>query len=267
MSSPDRFTLLVVILQGICFAQSETQLGLHTLTALIDGSAFAKIPAGEFMMGSREGNADEQPIHRVRISKPFELSRVEITQAQWVAVMRDPHRKPQPGEEPESINPSHFKGDNRPVEKVGWNLVQKFIEKMNIRDPEHVYRLPTEAEWEYAARAGSSEQLADDIDSMAWYEKNSAEQTHPVAQKSPNPWGLYDMYGNVQEWVQDWYGPEYYSATRIEDPQGPEGSSYKVYRGCAWLSSTKQCRPAFRAFDFPVEGAYMVGFRLVRTAK
>ena len=225
-----------------------------------------RIPAGEFMMGSSGGIADEQPVHRVRISQDFEMSKYEVTQAQWSAVMRDPHRRPDAKTPPqEDPNPSHFKGPTKPVESVSWDAVQKFLERLNIRDPKHVYRLPTEAEWEYAARAGS--ETSGSPDAVAWYGPNSSEETHPVGKKAPNAWGLYDMQGNVQEWVQDWYGPDFYPQSRIEDPRGPATGSYKIFRGCAWLSEPNQCRPAFRAFDFPVQGVYSVGFRLVRSAK
>lgn len=234
---------------------------LHSLTALLDGSGFVQISPGEFTMGSSSGNPDEEPAHRVRISRGFQMGKFEVTQAQWIATMRNPHAK----STPEDVNPSKFKGRSRPVENVSWDAVQKFVTALNTRDPKHVYRLPTEAEWEYGARAGTQGEVKD-LDRIAWFQPNSNGQTQPVGQKAPNPWGLHDMLGNVLEWVQDWYAPDYSSSART-DPGGPPSGTYKVYRGCGWLSEAKYCRPAFRGFDFPNTGYYSVGFRLVRTPK
>lgn len=240
---------------------------LHSLSALLDGSGFVRIRAGEFMMGSNSGNPDEQPVHRVRISQDFEMGKLEVTQGQWDAVMRNPHAKAGSKQDAAHVNPSYFKGLARPVENVNWDAVQDFIQTLNKRDPAHVYRLPTEAEWEYAARAGSTGDSVKDLETEAWYESNADGQTQPAGQKKPNAWGLYDMQGNVREWVQDWYGPEFYASGPLRDPHGPASGSYKVYRGGGWLSAPKYCRPAFRGFDFPISNEYSVGFRLVRTAK
>ena len=240
---------------------------LYSLTALIDGSGFVKIPAGEFMMGSGDATTDEDPIHRVRISQSFEMGKVEVTQAQWDTVMRDPHAKPDNKAAATGANPSHFKGPSRPVENVSWGAVQQFLQRLNARDTARVYRLPTEAEWEYAARAGKTELHSTNLDANAWYDANSEGQTQPVAQKAPNAWGLYDIYGNVREWVQDWYGQEYYPVSPSTDPPGPASGSYKVYRGCGWLTAAKYCRAPVRTFNFPISEDYSVGFRLVRTAK
>src|SRR6185295_12837821 len=129
-------------------------------------------------------------VHKVRITRQFEIGKYEVTQEQWQAVMGD--------------NPSNFKGANLPVEKVSWNDAQDFLLKLNARDG-YTYRLPTEAEWEYACRAGSMGDFAGELDDVAWYDKNSGSKTHPVGQKRPNVWGLYDMHGNVSEWCSDWY--------------------------------------------------------------
>lgn len=217
----------------------------HSLAALLGDRGFVRIPAGEFTMGSDTGNPDEQPPHRVRIAA-FEMSRFEVTQAQWEAVMKTPHAR---AADP---NPSRFRGPSRPVENVAWPDVQRFIQALNVRDPSHVYRLPTEAEWEYAARAGSAS-----LDDSAWHGANAGGETHAVGGKSPNAFGLHDMLGNVFEWVDDWYSITYEGGAR--------GQSYKVYRGCAWLSEAKYCRPSYRGFDFPGQGYDSVGFRLVRT--
>jgi formylglycine-generating enzyme required for sulfatase activity len=239
----------------------------HALNALLDGSGFVQIPAGEFVMGSAEGNADEQPEHRVQITRPFEMSKYETTQAQWDAIMLSPHVMPTTKARVEGVNPSHFKGPTLPVENVTWNNVQEFIRLLNLRDPKHNYRLPTEAEWEYAARAKDEEDLPSDLEAFAWFEPNSQGKTQPVGQKKPNPFGLYDMHGNVREWVQDWYAPDSYSASPVDDPPGPASGSYRVYRGGSWHSAAKYCRTTFRGFDFPANDDYSVGFRLVRTGK
>lgn len=239
---------------------------VHSVTSLIEGSGFVKIPAGEFVMGSKEGSEDEQPAHKVRITRSFEMGKYEVTQMQWDTVMRNPHARPKAGEKIDDVNPSNFKGPSLPVESVSWDAVQQFLAAMNLRDPAHIYRLPTEAEWEYAARAGKTSSRAMVDDEAAWCEAVSEGKTHPVGEKTPNAWGLYDMLGNVFEWVQDWYGTYLKTSGGIPNPKGPPTGSYKVYRGGAWLSAYKQCQTTFRGFDFPNSGYYSVGFRLVRTA-
>src|SRR4051812_15525769 len=193
----------------------------YGLTALLDGSGMVPIVPGEFQMGSEDGNADER-VHRVRISRGFEMSKCEVTQAQWEAVMGEAHAEAGSGPvntDGEAVNPtpSRFKGPSLPVDSVSWVDVALFLKRLNARDPKHLWRLPTEAEWEYACKAGNAKTSV--IDSVAWYKANSGDQTHPVATKRPNSWGLYDMQGNVQEWVQDWYSPEYDSSP--VDPKGP----------------------------------------------
>jgi formylglycine-generating enzyme required for sulfatase activity len=237
----------------------------HSLTFLLDGRGFVKIAPGEFLRGSNAGNPDEQPARRITITRGFELGKYEVTQAQWIAVMRNPHQRPKSADDFAGVNPSHFKGSSRPVESVNWDDVQRFLEALNRRDPSHHYRLPTEAEWEFAAKAGSV--AVEATDDSAWCESNSDDQTHPVGEKAANAWGLHDMLGNVREWVQDWYGPDYYANSPPVDPPGPPAGSYKVYRGAAWHSELKHCRVGFRGFDFPNSQQYSVGFRIVREPK
>src|SRR5215831_43237 len=221
------------------------------------GIELVRIPAGEFMMGSESDRPDEKPAHKVIISKPFYLGKYEVTQAQWQEVM--------------GTNPSHFKGDpNRPVERVSWKMIQEFISKLNAREGHNLYRLPTEAEWEYAARAGATTRyyFGDDdalLEQYAWYNKNDKGTTHPVGQLKPNAWGLYDMMGNVWEWVQDWRGP--YAAGQQVDPQGPATGNARGYRGGGWGYPPIRCRVAFRSYDSPdyVYGTH--GFRLAMTAQ
>src|SRR4029434_679147 len=159
----------------------------HMVNSL--GMPFVLVPAGEFLMGSADGADDERPVHTVRISQPFYLGQYAVTQAQLQAVMES--------------NPSQFTGDpNRPVEQVSWEDVQEFIRRLHAREGGAAYRLPTEAEWEYAARAGSTTAycFGDDprqLREYAWYSENSGGQTHPVGQLKPSAWGLYDMHGNV----------------------------------------------------------------------
>jgi len=178
------------------------------------GMEFVSIPAGEFAMGCSHADdackADENPSHRVQISKPFEIGKYEVTQAQWVALME--------------TNPSGGKGETRPVETVSKIEAQDFIAKLNTAGDGYRYRLPTEAEWEYAARAGKDEPYAGPLDQVAWYAANSDDETHPVGQKKPNAWGLYDVQGNVREWVSDLYSANYYSNSPAVDPTGPTTS-------------------------------------------
>jgi formylglycine-generating enzyme required for sulfatase activity len=260
-----RCSLITTVLLFSLIGEAQ-EIPIHSISFLLEGDAFVRLPAGQFDMGSTNGNDDERPVHRVRISRSIEIGRYEVTQAQWDAVMRKPHASTDTRSRSVEVNPSKFKGPDRPVENVAWQDVQVFIETLNRRDRKHVYRLPTEAEWEYAARAGSTQKNVDDSKAVGWHKENSGGETHPIGQKSPNAWGLHDMLGNVQEWVQDWYAPGYL-AGESTDPQGNTEGSYRVYRGCAWLSEAKYCRPAYRAFDFPNQGQYSVGFRLVRSPK
>ncbi len=218
------------------------------------GMAFVYIPAGTFRMGSADGEPDERPVHQVTLSRPFYMGKYEVTQAQWQKVM--------------GSNPSFFQGDLRhPVESVWWTDVQEFIRKLNAMEGKTLYRLPTEAEWEYAARAGTATaySFGDDASKLgqyAWYKDNAGGRTHPVGQLQPNPWGLYDIHGNVWEWVQDWYGR--YPAEAVIDPQGPPSGTHRLRRGCGWNNLARYCRTANR---YSVVGFRddFIGVRLVRT--
>lgn len=245
---------------------------LHGLDALLDGSGMARIPAGEFLMGAGGEIEDAKPAHRVRITQVFEMSKCEVTQAQWKTVMTDPHARPDakrdtPDGGAPGTDPSHFKGASLPVENVSWDDVQIFLRRLNARDSTQRYRLPTEAEWEYASKAGKAGGDLTNLNAKAWYKPNSEGQTQPTGQKQPNAWGLYDMLGNVSEWVQDWYAPDYYAQSPVTNPTGPDSGSYRVYRGGCWFDEEKYCRPALRRFDFPVSRFYNVGFRVVRTPR
>ena len=230
------------------------------------GMEFVLIPAGTFQMGCEPPEAGkcephEGPRHTVTISKPFYLGKYEVTQAEWQAVM--------------GSNPSKFKGANRPVENVTWPDAQEFVKKLNAKEGHKRYRLPTEAEWEYAARAGSTTaySFGDDagqLGNYAWHKGNSGEETHPVGQKQPNAWGLHDMHGNVDEWVHDWYG-EYEGAGAVttplrsgeEDATGPD--SAHVIRGGSWFHDAGRCRSTYRIWQYAEEGGNNIGLRLAIT--
>ena len=234
------------------------------------GMEFVLIPAGEFMMGTTKEQLDaiasgdqnyrnwiknETPQHRVIISQPFYMGKYEVTQAQWQAVMGD--------------NPSYFKGDNHPVERVAWDDAQQFIQRLNEREKQTngiLCRLPTEAEWEYAARAGTTTLYSfgnneAHLKDYAWYIENSGGRTHPVGKRQPNIWGLYDMHGNVAEWVQDWYAADYYTQSPLHDPQGPATGADRVIRGGSWGYDARYVRAAYRGADDPGSRDEYLGFR------
>jgi formylglycine-generating enzyme required for sulfatase activity len=256
-----------------------------TVQANSIGMKLALIPPGEFDMGSpkelieeelrrpgieewyREHLPGEAPQHRVRITKPFWLGVTDVTQQEYQRVM--------------GSNPSKFPGDpNRPVEQVTWNDAVEFCRRLSELPGEKAakrrYGLPTEAQWEYACRAGSTgrfnfssgrnaapkEYEENALADYGWFEKNSGEMTHAVGGKRPNAWGLFDMCGNVWELCQDWYGPDYYAKSPLNDPAGPTGGSVRVCRGGGWATRPWSCRSACR-FDYPPDhGRQFLGFRV-----
>jgi formylglycine-generating enzyme required for sulfatase activity len=173
---------------------------------------FVRIAPGEFVMGcspaDNDCSADEKPAHHVQITKAFEIGKYEVTQSQWQSIM--------------GSNPSTIKGDDHPVETVSKNDAHDFLARLNARNDGYKYRLPTEAEWEYAARAGTADTPASSLDEVAWYGANSEDESHPVGTKKPNSWGLYDMLGNVREWVEDVFARNNYTEATAVDPTGPQ---------------------------------------------
>ena len=237
-------------------AKIESKSSPSTLTLDLGNGVTMKlvrIRPGKFVMGSPDSEQghrdDEGPQHGVEITKPFYMGITEVTQAQYEAVM--------------GANPSHFKGAANPVETVSWNDALDFCKKLSEKTRQAV-RLPTEAEWEYACRAGSKSRFFfgdanGGLGDYAWYDANSIRTAHPVGQKKPNAWGLYDMHGNVAEWCADWYGD--YPKGAVTNPQGPASGSSRVMRGGAWTKSTDYCRAACRDRTTP---AYRdLGFRVM----
>jgi formylglycine-generating enzyme required for sulfatase activity len=248
------------------------------------GMEFVYIKPGTFMMGSpssESGRDSDEKQHKVTLTKGYFLQTTEVTQGQWKKVMGN--------------NPSYFKncGDNCPVESVSWNDAKEFIKKLNNKDKNFTYRLPTEAEWEYAARGGTKTALytgditikgqnnAPELDKIAWYGGNSCVDysggydcsgwidkqyscsrcgTHRTGLKTPNAFGLYDMIGNVWEWCEDWKGD--YPSGHVTDPSGPGSGSNRVLRGGSWIGYAGGCRSAFRGISSPGDTNSYGGFRL-----
>ena len=233
----------------------QTVNSSKNLTFTVGGVSFTMVyvPGGTFTMGatSEQGSDaynDEKPAHSVTLSSYY-IGETEVTQALWTAVM--------------GSNPSRFKGDQRPVERVSWNDCQTFISRLNAKTGKY-FRLPTEAEWEYAARGGHSGGSkyagSDNINSVAWYIFNSGRETHNVATKSPNGLGIYDMSGNVWEWCQDWYGA--YSSSSQTNPKGPSNGDDRVRRGGSWYDVAWDCRVSRRDDDSPYGSDFHLGLRL-----
>ena len=228
------------------------------ITELVGDISFdmVYVKAGSFMMGASENDEDvqdrEMPEHQVALTGSYYIGKYEVTQGLWKAVMGD--------------NPSYFpKGDDYPVEKVSWHHVQEFIARLNELTGKK-YALPTEAQWEYAARGGEKSKGykysgSNDLDEVAWYNSNSNNATNPVGMKAPNELGIYDMTGNVWEWCQDRYAT--YSSDAQTDPVGPENGSTYVLRGGSWNNVAGRCRVSFRSYIKPGNFDSYWGFRLV----
>ena len=216
------------------------------------GMELVWIPAGSFMMGSANGDADEKPVHQVNIERPFYIGKFEVMQTQWQAVMGD--------------NPSNFKecGGNCPVENVSWDDAKEFIRRLNEKNDGFIYRLPTEAEWEYACRAGTTTDFAGDLNEVAWFSENSGNKTHAVGQKQANAWGLADMHGNVWEWCEDWYHESYYDAPADGSAWLTGGEQkLRVMRGGSWVSDATKSRSMNRNYQNPVMRTFYFGLRVV----
>ena len=217
------------------------------LNKLINNMVY--VSGGTFIMGGDE-SSDQTPTHSVTLSSYY-ICKYEVTQALWRAVM--------------GSNPSKFKGDNLPVEQVSWNDCQTFIDRLNNYTGRN-FRLPTEAEWEFAARGGNYSRHykysgSNYISDVAWYGDNSGDRTHPVGTKQANELGLYDMSGNVWEWCSDWYGS--YSSYSQTDPIGPNNGSNRMDSGGCWGNFAKRCRPAYRSYGTPGYRDHGRGLRLV----
>lgn len=241
------------------FTQADNAGDTEIFTSPLTGIQFVLIPAGEFEMGSPSGEKErsdsESPTHKVTIQNSFYLGRSAVTQKQWKTVMGN--------------NPSHFKGDDRPVEMISWEDAQRFIAKLNEIEGTDKYRLPSEAEWEYACRAGTHTRCffgndESKLNEYAWYVENSGGKTHAAGLKKPNPWGLYDMHGNVWEWVQDrWH--ENYNGAPSDGSAWEEGNcSDRVSRGGSWYCTTEFCRSAGRFRREPESRFGNLGFRILR---
>ena len=221
------------------------------------------IPAGKFVMGSpsdeKNRGKHEGPQTTVTITKPFWLGKTEVTQSQWKAVMGN--------------SPSRRNGDDLPVESVSWNDAVAFCEKLNEMKRDTLpagyhYTLPTEVQWEYACRAGTTTRFyygdtpfsSLELEKYAWHDDNSSDKTHTVGEKLPNDWGLYDMHGNVHEWCLDWYDD--YAGGSVSDPQGPQSGTDRVFRGGSWSHVTWFCRSAHRGWFAPDSKRDFLGFRV-----
>ena len=234
--------------------QHQTQSLPPVIQNLVNNMVYVK--GGAFTMGatSEQGSdvgGDEEPAHKVTLSS-FSIGRYEVTQEEWEAVM--------------GSNPSSDKDAKRPVEQVSWDDCQKFIRKLNALTGKQ-FRLPTEAEWEYAARGGDRSRAykyagSNNIGSVAWFYDNSEDTTHPVGQKQANELGLYDMSGNVWEWCQDWYGENYYGSSPSQNPNGPSTGSYRVLRGGGWSGIAGGSRVSNRGNFPPDFRDYFLGLRL-----
>lgn len=270
----NKFVTLSVALFLCVFALSSNALDIRHNALKME---FVLIPAGSFLMGTSKEDLDkvlfemeqadmvqiidESPRHSVTLSKPFLLGRTEITQSQWYKVMGT---RPGPAE---GWNDKNWQ--TLPVVSTSWNMAQQFISKLNKLDARYRYRLPSEAEWEYAAREGSNEirpMPLENLDDYAWSMKNSGDVPHPVATRKPNAFGLYDMLGNAWEWVNDRHGE--YPSDSVSDPVGPSKGVHAIRRGGSYHCPLFEMRPAFRSPDPSPDTKYTVtGFRVIAIKK
>ncbi len=260
---------LVALLMPVAAAATASPDSLADRSTSAGSIEMIRIKAGTFTMGSPfdepERNDNEYP-HLVTLSRDFWLGTTEVTQHQWQSVMGN--------------NPAKIKGEDHPVEMVSWNECARFCNALSQQEgltpayrisEESItwnrdadgYRLPTEAEWEYACRAGTTGPRSGDLDEMAVYALNSGRLTRPVGTRKPNPWGLHDMYGNVWEWCWDQYQADYGSSPAT-DPTGPKGDTYRIQRGGSWHRNPWDCRSAKRNGDTPVTRRNGLGFRVAR---
>jgi formylglycine-generating enzyme required for sulfatase activity len=240
--------------RGGAAAKPEPSPG--TVVKNSSGMEFAFVPAGSFQMGSDKGSSSEQPVHQVTLARGFYMGRYEVTQAQWQKVM---------GSNPSSVKEC---GENCPVDGVMWNDAQEFIKKLNAANDGYTYRLPSEAEWEYACRAGTTGDYAGDLNSMAWYHDNSNDKPQPVGKKQPNAWGLYDMHGNAEEWAMDYFHDNYNGAPTDGSAWLDGGEQkYRVVRGGSWYVVGNFLRSAFREGNDPDRTYNGYGIRLVAVAR
>lgn len=252
--------MAVLLLSLSCFGTAYAEQLENYVNSI--GMKFVRAPAGAFTMGENpplsEGKGDERPAHEVTISRPFYIGIHEVTQKQWREIM--------------GSNPSRQKGDDNPVDSVSWDDAQEFISALNKREGHGRYRLPTEAEWEYAARAGSKTRYfwGDDASKLtdhAWVTANANSSTHPVGTKKPNAFGLHDTSGNVREWVNDWYDGAYYAESPKTDPKGPKKGFGKAYRGGSKDGAEFPTRSSYRWRETPDTAAQNLGFRLAMDAE
>jgi len=244
-------------------------LGVPVETANSAGMKFVLIPAGEFLMGSSDGDSNERPPHKVRITKPFYLGQYEVTVGQFRQFVSESGYADW-NDRWETAFPSQT--DNHPVVGVSWDAAKAFCDWLSKKEHKE-YRLPTEAEWEYACRAGSVGKycFGDDeaaLGEYAWHSGDSGSQTHVVGQKKPNAWALHDMHGNAREWCADWYGSDYYGSSPTDDPKGPSSGAFpllRVVRGGSWSSAARLSRSAHRTADSQDCILHFEGFRVART--
>ena len=284
-SAGRRWPLIVVLFlvvatscQRVDRSQPTTATGVQVATPEVitteTGFEMVLIPAGRFKMGRANGQPDEGPVHEVEVDA-FLIDRYEVTQEQWDKLVLG--------------NPSHFKGPQRPAEMISWGEAALFCNKRSeaegfqpCYDEETAlcdfnangYRLPTEAEWEYACRAGSEDDFHFGADpnrlaDSAWYKANASQMTQPVGQKEPNAWGVFDMHGNVAEWCNDMYAEDYYAHSPQKNPRGADDSETYVLRGGAWNCSPESCRASYRigadpGFQDACFAKDAIGFRCAR---